>query len=220
VFLILYGKNNRSKSLKVIYFFILYSAFNFTLQYLIRELRLGAELFYIIVRLHFFVELAILAYFYQSIFKNSPVKKITLLLIPLFLCYSIFDYLVSSKVILGANVAIVESLMIMIILLYFFFEKIKYEVQVPLYESKTFWISVGLLVFFAGNFFLLVYSKALIGNSHFQKQYVTIYNSFNILKNLLICVALFIKETDAPVNPNKNPFDMLEDYPYPFNKQN
>jgi hypothetical protein len=220
VFLILLGKYNRSKSLKVLYFFILYSAFNFTLQYFIKELQLGKELFYVIVRLHFFLEFSILAYFFQSIFKNTTVKKITLLLIPLFFVYSVYDYWISNKSILGSNVAILESLLMILILVYFFFEKIKYEVQIPLYESKLFWIAAGLLIFFAGNFFLLVYSINLIEDSHFRNQYRTIYNSFNILKNLLICVALFIKETDAPVNPNKNPFDMLEDYPYPFNKQN
>jgi hypothetical protein len=108
----------------------------------------------------------------------------------------------------------------MIILLYFFLEKIKYEIQIPLYTSKVFWITAGLFIFFAGNFILLVYSKTLIEDSHFRNQYREIYNSFNIVKNLLICVALFIKEPNLPVNPNKNPFDMLDENPFPFNTQN
>ncbi|WP_460560185.1 hypothetical protein [Ferruginibacter profundus] len=181
---------------------------------------MNKELYFIVIRFHLALEFCILLYFFQNNFKNKLARKAFLVIAPIFLVYSIYDYFVSPKLKFGANQAIVESFFMLIILIYFFYEKIKYEVQIPLYESKPFWIAVALFIFFSGNFFLLIYSKTMINDLNFRAQYVFIYSSFNIFKNLLLCVALFIKETNIPLTPNNNPFDMLDENPYPFNKQN
>jgi hypothetical protein len=157
-----------------------------------------------------------LVYFFQKNFKNQFTKRLLPILAPIFLLYSLYDYFNSSKIKFGANQAIVESLLMLIILVYFFYEKIRYEVQIPLYEAKTFWIAVALFIFFSGTLFLFIYSKTMIGDAHFRELYVTIYNTCNIIKNLLLCIALFIKENNLPLNPNNSPFGMIDENPYPF----
>ncbi|MCX6314259.1 MAG: hypothetical protein NTX08_05960 [Sphingobacteriales bacterium] len=106
------------------------------------------------------------------------------------------------------------------ILVYFFFEKIKYDIQTPLYESKAFWIAVAFFIFFSGNFFLLLYSKSMINDLKFREQYVIIYNSFNIFKNLIICVALFIKENGGSIQLKQQNINLPQDHFYPFNNPN
>ena len=136
---------------------------------------------------------------------------------PLFIIYSIYDYIVSSKIKFGADQAILECLLMLIILIYFFFEKIKYEMQSPMYEFKSFWIAVSFFIFFSGNFFLLIYSKTMINDPSFRQQYVLIYSSFNIFKNIILCVALIIKDNNITNSKNiDSPFDSI----FPLSNQN
>ncbi len=107
-----------------------------------------------------------------------------------------------------------------VILIYFFFEKIKYDIQAPLYESKVFWIAVALFIFFSGIFLVLIYSKTLINDLKFREQYFIIYNTFNIIKNIFFCVALIIKGSNTKDKYSSDSFNLPPDHFYPFNNPN
>ena len=177
-------------------------------------------MYFLSIRIHYAIEFSLLSYFFQGTFYNNYSKKIVKALIPVYIIYSVYNYFISNKLVFGSDTAILESLLMIIILVYFFFEKIRYEIQTPLYESKIFWIAVGLFIFFSGNFFLLIYSKSMINDLNFREQYVIIYNSFNIIKNGILCIALIIKHS---IDNNRKDSKGLE-YPfdnfYPFNNPN
>lgn len=69
----------------------------------------------------------------------------------------------------------------------------KTVVQYPLYQSITFWISVGLFVYFAGNFFFILFINSS-SDPAFVAQMKNIYSFVTISKNLLICSAFFATE--------------------------
>lgn len=60
----------------------------------------------------------------------------------------------------------------------------------------------------------------MIGETHFREQYVIIYNSFNIIKNLLLCVALIIKQNNNFIGRETNQVNYPFDNFHPFNNQN
>lgn len=215
VFLTLFFRNNRSNSLKVFFIYIISYAILIGLQLLLRYLIIDKNIYFISIRVQLALEFCLLVYFFQLNFKNNLVRKIAFIIAPLFLIYSVYDYIKSSKTKFGADQAIVECLFMLLILIYFFFEKIKYEVKTPLYEFKVFWIAVAFFIFFSGNFFLLIYSKTMINDPSFREQYIYIYSTFNIIKNGLLCVAIIIKNNIEKSIITDSPFESF----YPFNNQ-
>ena len=173
-------------------------------------------MYFIAIRLQLLLEFILLLLYFQYNFQNNAAKKIFKILGPLFFIFTVYDYIKTSKVTFGADQAIVESLFMLIILIYFFFEKIKYDIKVPLYEYKIFWVAVAFFIFFSGNFFLLIYSKTMINDLNFRQQYIFVYSSFNIIKNVILSIALILKEDKDIINNTES----LMDDSYFFNHPN
>lgn len=64
----------------------------------------------------------------------------------------------------------------------------------PIYQKAIFWISVAFIINFSGNFFLFLYSKTSYNDDAFRRQFLIINTSVTILKNILLCIAVTIKE--------------------------
>jgi hypothetical protein len=80
-------------------------------------------------------------------------------------------------------------------------------VEVPIYQKTIFWISVAFIVNFSGNFFLFLFSKNSDQNDAiFRNQYTVIYSTVTIIKNLLLCISVFIKDNSTKES-NKIIFD-------------
>jgi hypothetical protein len=89
----------------------------------------------------------------------------------------------------------------------------------PLYQLPSFWISVALLVYFSGNFFLFLYSKSMMGKSDFNKQYTFINSSITIIKNVLLGIAIIVNKNMMTQNEDRPiPSDLYLDNFKPFNK--
>ena len=216
-----FNKNNKSKKLKVFYFYLFCYAALIGIQLLFRYYLKEKELYFIAIRVQLAVEFCLLLFYFHHNFQNIYAKKLFNILVPLFLVFSIYDYVITSKTIFGADQAIVESLFILIILIYFFFEKIKYDVQAPLYEFKIFWIALAFFIFFSGNFFLLIYAKTMINDLNFRLQYVFVYSTFNITKNIILCIAILIKENSiSNLISKKNSIDSFIDDSFFIKKTN
>jgi len=67
----------------------------------------------------------------------------------------------------------------------------------PIYQKAIFWISVAFILNFSGNFFLFIYSNNSYVDDAFKRQYTIIYTSFTVLKNLLLCISIPIKENQT-----------------------
>ena len=111
----------------------------------------------------------------------------------------------------------VEHILLLVFLIYFFFEIMQDFIAEPIYHKAIFWISVAFIINSAGNFFLFLYSKNSFDDDIFKRQYTIIYTTVTVIKNFLLCISILIKETpktesDKVVfdvdldsfNPNKN----------------
>ena len=90
----------------------------------------------------------------------------------------------------------VECLVLVIYIIYFFFEKIQISTPIPIYTTCIFWIAVAFIFYCSGNFFLFLYSNVAIKNEQFQSQYTVIYSTFTILKNILLCLGISLNRSD------------------------
>jgi hypothetical protein len=82
----------------------------------------------------------------------------------------------------------------------------KQEANEPLFQTFVFWFAVAFIINFAGNFLLFVYSETSNKETDFKNNYTIIYSTVTILKNILLCLAVIIKET--PVKVINNPNDL------------
>ncbi len=87
----------------------------------------------------------------------------------------------------------VESVLIIAMCIYYFFDQLKQPNVLAIYTSINFWIIIAFLIYLSGTFFLNIYSESMLQDKNFQKQYKIINFSFYILKNILFCVALCMR---------------------------
>lgn len=88
----------------------------------------------------------------------------------------------------------VGHILILIIIIYYFFELMQEVVLEPIYQKAIFWICVAFIINSSGNFFLFLYSKNSFNDEIFKKQYTIIYTTVTVIKNLLLCISILIKE--------------------------
>lgn len=65
------------------------------------------------------------------------------------------------------------------------------------YYNKKFWIIIAFFLYFSGTLFLYIYVNTLPDAQ--RSRYWAINNFFEILKNILFCVAFIMKK--RPTNP-------------------
>ena len=79
--------------------------------------------------------------------------------------------------------------------IYYFFDQLKQVNNLLLYSSFNFWIIISFLIYLSGTFFLYIMAENMMHDKVFLKQYILINSSFNILKNVLLSVAMLMKHT-------------------------
>lgn len=121
-------------------------------------------------------------------------KKIILGITIIFILFSVRDYLISDKDKFNFMPLVAECLILLVYVIYFFYEKIQINTFIPIYQTNIFWIVVAFTLYCSGNFFLFLYSKNATNNDEFRFQYTLIYSTFTILKNILLCIGILIKQ--------------------------
>ena len=74
----------------------------------------------------------------------------------------------------------------------------------PLFGTFIFWFAVAFLLNFSGNFLLFVYSETSHKEPDFNTNYTIVYSTVTILKNILLCIAVTMKEIPNKTNTNTN----------------
>jgi hypothetical protein len=173
-----------------------------------------------LTRIYNAVEFTLLAYFFSLNIKNSIVKKILLYSPIPFIIFCVFDYLKAKESSLPFIPLAIEYLTLLVFIIYYFFEVMQESVVEPIYNKAIFWISVAFIINFSGNFLLFVYSQISDPNDEaFQKQYTIIYTTVTIVKNILLCIGMTLKENKKKDHYSDSMLPGAElDAFYPFNK--
>ncbi len=193
IFCLLFFKKLHTKSLKVFFIYTCLLFFFALASFLIIKFIGNPTLYYFVLRLYSIVEFSVIAMFFFHVIKLPLGKKIILLLIGLFLVFASVDYLMSEKSQFNNHSNLISSLVLIVFIIYYFYEKMKIVVMYPLYQSIVFWISVAFFLLFTGTFFfflLATYSR----DQTFRNQLTYIYSIVTITKNILLCLSLFATE--------------------------
>ena len=159
----------------------------------------------IINRFFLIVEFAFLSLFYYNYLVIKYKKFIFLFSTIIFFSYSFYDFIfISLPGEFNFTLLVTECLFFLIVIILYFFEKIKYSISSPIFNAPDFWISVSFLIYFSGNFFLFLFSKTNFKIPDFKIQYTLIYNSFAIMKNIFLCTAIIINSKIVDQNDKAN----------------
>ena len=147
-----------------------------------------------VVRIYFAIEYAILILFFSLLFHNQIFKKIIIFSIIPFWGYCLFNYFVSEHDTFNNYPALIEFSVFILIIVFYFYEKISIISSIPLFKSISFWLCVGLFIYFTGNLFFLLLIPST-SDKEILKQMFLIYSGVTITKNLILSTAWFANET-------------------------
>lgn len=143
------------------------------------------------------IEFSAFLFFY---FEVLNVKPKTIIYIPLVLLFSIFVvldiYYFSGRDKVGVASRNTEALILIVFAIVFFYRIMVKTQYTNILSLPAFWINASVLVYFSGNFFLILFSNYLISISDLSYLvFFTINSIFNFSFNLLLGIGLYKGKT-------------------------
>lgn len=183
-----------SKEKKVFFLYTILIAIlvivGFSLLYIFKS----SQNYYLVVRVYIVIEYSLLTYFFSLYIKNKVVRKILIYSPLIFLLFCLYDYSIEKVPGLPFVPASVAHMALLCFIIYYFFEIMQSTVVEPIYQKAIFWICVAFIINSSGNFFLFLYARTSLDDDTFKRQYTIIYTTVTVIKNLLLCISILIKE--------------------------
>jgi hypothetical protein len=140
------------------------------------------------------VEYSFLSFFFYLILLKKLEKKIILYVWISYTLFASIDFVYFNNwKAFDSFASGIEFIIIIILCIYYLFSQIKGSNNLLIYSTFNFWVIITFLIYFSGTFFLYLMADSMRENIHFQKLYFIINISFNILKNILLSVAMTMK---------------------------
>ena len=185
--------------------YIIYCALNELISYLLFViLQIEASYLYYLFSLF---EFCFFAWYFYLVIHNSKIKQLLSFITAAFVIFVLIDYFfLRNKTSFNSISSGIETVLIIAMCIYYFFDQLKQPKAFLIYSSINFWIIIAFLVYLSGTFFLYIYAESMLTDPSFRKLYIIINSSFTILKAILLCVAMLMKpENDN--NPSSFPND-------------
>lgn len=210
-FFLLFKRNNKERRLRVILFYILYCILNESLSFYLQSTR--NENFVILLSTFTIIEYSFFCYFIYLILPKTQIKKLLPVAWVSFLFFALVDFFYVNKMEgFDSFASGIESIIILIFCIFYLYLQIKNANDLMIYSTFNFWVIISFLIYFAGTFFLYIMTENMVADVAFQKFYLIINIAFNILKNLLLCIAMTMKMNNTN-DPRKlsSPVPNLDD---------
>lgn len=202
IFFLIFLKRNKERKLWVVF---IYVTLSFLTDFTFSALPKDAPIKFYVFSFFTVIEYTLFSLFLYLSFKSGLIKRIVAVVLPVFLIlalYFIFNKNKSND--FDAIPASLESTLIIIFCVCFFFEQIR-DMEVSfIYSSKTFWIIVAILIYMSATFFLFISAQYFTQEE--RKAYWFINFISNVIKNILLAIA-FIIPNYKPRPFNESPFD-------------
>lgn len=203
IFFLVFVKRNKERKLWVVF---IYVALSFLTDFTLAELPYRAPIKFYLFSFFTVMEYTLFSVFMYLSLKSKRIKQLIIGVAPLFIIlvlYYLFNRNQSNN--FDAIPASLESMLIIVFCVCFFFEQIK-DMEVSfVYSSKTFWIIVAILIYMSATFFLFISSVYFTQEE--RKAYWFINYFSNILKNLLLAVAFIIPNNKPKSFADRPPYD-------------
>ncbi len=153
----------------------------------------------LILRVHLVIEYLIVGLFFHFIIKNKIIKALIIFTVLPFIFYTYFDYMKFGNKLFGTLPTLIEFIFFILIIIVYFFEKMKTISVASSFSLNSihFWISVGLFLYFTGNFFYFLFvENSKHANQSLKDQLNIIYSSVTIIKNIILGLAFVNNQND------------------------
>ncbi len=208
VFFLLFKFKTKEKSLRVIFYYIVYCVINESLGFYLHQIHKDDL---VIFPFAFFTvaEFSFFCFFYYYVLpRNNPKKFI----FPIWLCFIIFslvDFFFMNRMQgFDSFTSGLQTIFIIGLCIYYLFIQIKGKTDLYIYSTSNFWIIITFLISLSGTFFLYILTETMINNQIFMNQYIIINSIFNLLKNVLLSIAMWMK-SDQKSELKKN-YDWID----------
>lgn len=159
------------------------------------------QAYLVIFRLDLIFEYILVGYFLILIIQHAIVRNIIKLTILPFVVFCIIHFFMHETDKFRNMPVLIELMIFMVFIIFVFFEKMKLNFQVPVYQTINFWLLVGLFVYFSGIFFSYLLAENLERQNERMRIELSIIISFvTILKNLILSIAVTVKEPQESVD--------------------
>ncbi len=144
-----------------------------------------------LINLFTIVEYTFFCYFIYLIIPKGAIKKIVPFIWIGFILFAFIDYFLFSKTHEFDSIASgIEAIIVLVLCMAYHFSQVRGNNNLLIYSTFNFWAVIAFFIYFSGTFFLYLMTDKMRVSVSFQKMYFVINISFNILKNLLLCVAM------------------------------
>ncbi|RYY54430.1 MAG: hypothetical protein EOO09_14430 [Chitinophagaceae bacterium] len=149
------------------------------------------------------IEYLVFAGLFFAALKTKSFRQIILGLSAAFLCFQVFSYLNNNgrEFRLDTISIGIETILVFVYTFLFFYENMKSNTPINLYNSFAFWIAVGILTYLGVSFFLYILANDM--NNEEIDLYWPVTFVAETIKNLVFCVAI-LKYGSKPNDSKKN----------------
>jgi hypothetical protein len=141
------------------------------------------------------LEYAFFTTFLYINFKKNLFKKALLIISILFYSFCAYNYFTARDYYFDSLPASIESILVIMFCVIYFYEQINTPEISFIYSSKNFWIVTAFLIYLSGTLFLFIYTSDL--SQAEQSYYWPINYAFNFLKNIIITLAFFLPTSSS-----------------------
>ena len=195
-----FRRRNQQEGLQVIFIYCLISlAIEILAPMLIKNFRIS--------NFYLYASFTILEYTLLTIFLYRSVKDSRLRYIPIIGSIAFFAMVVANFLLYHSSKfdslsASIEAILIIIYSILFLYGQIKDPSILFVYYTKKFWVVIAIFIYFSSTLFLFLYAATFTNQEH--KSYWYINNIFDIIKNILFCIAFSMKKSKTPKRPLEN----------------
>ena len=151
------------------------------------------------------IEYSLLTIFLYNSIQDRRQRYVLIIGSLLFLILVIVNFLHSNTSSFDSQGASLEAVLIIIYSILFLYGQIKDPSVLFVYNTKKFWVVSAFFIYFSSTLFLFLYAATFTRQEH--KSYWYINSIFDIIKNILFCIAFAMKKTEK----HKNPMEEYED---------
>lgn len=195
LFFLLFKRKSKERAAWVIFFYILYCAINEFINLYLQQTSSRFVLY--LFSVFTIIEFTFICYYFLLIFKEkNRTRQLIKILWICFIFYAILNITFKNKATSWDSISIgIESLLILMLSSYYLFIKIKRTNNLSFYTNFHFWVAITFLIYFSGTFFLNIMAESMRRNPEYQLLYFGINIGFNILKNVMLAIAMTMKLT-------------------------
>jgi hypothetical protein len=203
IFYVSFLRRNKHEGLQVIFIYCVTSLGTEILGPILKKV-FNISTFYILASFTV-IEYSLLTIFlYQSI-QEPRHKYVPIIGSVAFFVIAIINFLQGRTSNFDSLSASVEAILIIIYSLLFLYGQIKDPSILFVYNTKKFWVVSAFFIYFSSTLFLFLYAATFTKQEHNSYWYIN--NLFDIIKNILFCIAFTMKTSSKPNNPVEDSYE-------------